>query len=75
MVPACAARHLEQVSVAAEDDRVVRPERTRALVESLPNLVFHRVLEGAAHNTLYQVPAYRQTLEAAFAAIRAAARD
>ena len=59
--------------IAAERDRVVRPERTRVLVESLPNLVFHRVLEGAAHNTLYQVPTYQQTLEAAFAAIRAAA--
>jgi pimeloyl-ACP methyl ester carboxylesterase len=59
--------------IAAEHDRVVRPERTRALVAQLPNLVFHRVLDGAAHNTLYQLPIYRQTLEAAFAAVRAAA--
>jgi len=59
--------------IAAERDQVVRPERTRALVERLPNLVFHRVLEGANHNTLYQLPVYEQSLEAAFAAIRAAA--
>ena len=59
--------------IAAEHDRVVRPERTRALVERLPNLVFHRVLDGAAHNTLYQLPIYQQALTAAFAAVRAAA--
>jgi alpha-beta hydrolase superfamily lysophospholipase len=59
--------------IAAERDRIVRPERTRALVKQVPNLVFHRVLEGANHNTLYQLPVYQQSLEAAFAAIRAAA--
>lgn len=59
--------------IAAEHDRVVRPERTQALVEQLPNLVFHRVLDGAAHNTLYQLPIYEQALEEAFAAVRQAA--
>jgi hypothetical protein len=59
--------------IAAERDRVVRPERTKVLVERLPNLVFHRVLAGAAHNTLYQVPAYAEALKEAFAAVRAAA--
>ena len=59
--------------IAAEQDRLVRPERTQALVERLPNLVFHRVLAGAAHNTLYQLPTYPETLKAAFAALRAAA--
>jgi pimeloyl-ACP methyl ester carboxylesterase len=60
--------------IAAEADQVVRPARTRALVERLPNLVFHRVLAGASHNTLYQLPAYAEALKEAFAALRAAAR-
>jgi pimeloyl-ACP methyl ester carboxylesterase len=59
--------------IAAEQDRVVRPARTQALVESLPNLVFYRVLAGAAHNTLYQLPAYGEALKDALAALRAAA--
>jgi uncharacterized protein len=61
--------------IAAEQDRLVRPERTRALVERVPNLVFERVLAGAAHNTLYQLPAYAEALKDAFAALRAAAED
>ncbi len=60
--------------IAAEQDRVVRPERTRVLLEQLPNLVFERVLAGADHNTLYQLPAYAEALKGAFAALRAAAR-
>ena len=68
------AGNLSPVAViAAEHDRVVRPARTRALVAQLPNLVFHRVLDGAAHNTLYQLPIYQDALKAAFAAVRAAA--
>lgn len=56
--------------IAAERDRVVRPARTKALVEKVPNLVFHTVLAGAAHNTLYQLPSYEEALKASFAAIR-----
>jgi hypothetical protein len=59
--------------IAAEHDQVVRPERTRALVERLPNLVFHRLLADATHNTIYHLPAFEQALEAAFAALRGAA--
>jgi pimeloyl-ACP methyl ester carboxylesterase len=59
--------------IAADRDRVVRPERTRALVEELSNLVFYQVLTDAAHNTLYQLPNFEQALEAAFAALRSAA--
>jgi pimeloyl-ACP methyl ester carboxylesterase len=59
--------------IAAEEDQLVRPERTQALVERVPNLVFERVLAGATHNTLYQLPAYSEALEEAFAALRAAA--
>jgi uncharacterized protein len=59
--------------IAAERDRVVRPERTRALVGKLSNLVFFQVLADAAHNTLYQLPNFEQALKAAFAALRGAA--
>jgi uncharacterized protein len=59
--------------IAAEHDRVVRPERTRALVERLSNLVFYEVVTDAAHNTLYQLPNFEQVLEAALAALRGAA--
>ncbi len=59
--------------IAAERDRVVRPERTRALLDGLSNLVFYQVLPDAAHNTLYQLPNFEQALEAALAALRGAA--
>jgi pimeloyl-ACP methyl ester carboxylesterase len=59
--------------IAAAQDRLIRPRRTAALVERLENLVFYRALEGADHNTLYQVPIYEETLDAAFAAIAGAA--
>jgi alpha-beta hydrolase superfamily lysophospholipase len=59
--------------IAAARDRVVRPERTQALVARLSNLVFHQVLADAAHNTLYQLPIYKQAVETAFAALRRAA--
>lgn len=59
--------------IAAEHDHVVPPARTVALVERLDNLVFHRTLEGADHTSLYQLPTYDPTLEAAFAALQASA--
>jgi pimeloyl-ACP methyl ester carboxylesterase len=59
--------------IAAARDRVVRPERTQTLVARLSNLVFHEVLADAAHNTLYQLPVYKQAVQTAFAALRRAA--
>jgi pimeloyl-ACP methyl ester carboxylesterase len=56
--------------IAAAEDRVVKPRRTRALIERLENLVFEATLAGAGHETLYQVPAYESTLQAAFGALR-----
>ena len=56
--------------IAAASDRVVKPRRTRALIAGLENLVFEATLPGADHNTLYQLPAYESTLQAAFAALR-----
>jgi uncharacterized protein len=59
--------------IAAAEDRVVKPRRTQALVERLENLVFQASLPGAGHETLYQLPAYETTLQAAFGALRNAA--
>jgi uncharacterized protein len=59
--------------IAAAEDRVVKPHRTQALLARLENLVFEASLQGAGHETLYHVPAYETTLEAAFAALRDAA--
>jgi pimeloyl-ACP methyl ester carboxylesterase len=59
--------------IAAAEDCVVKPRRTAGLVARLDNLVFHATLEGAGHETLYELPAYKTTLQAAFGALREAA--
>jgi alpha-beta hydrolase superfamily lysophospholipase len=59
--------------IAAAEDRVVKPRRTKALLDQVDNLVFEATLQGAGHETLYQLPAYETTLQAAFGALRAAA--
>ncbi|HEX6114127.1 MAG TPA: alpha/beta fold hydrolase [Geminicoccaceae bacterium] len=59
--------------IAAAEDRVVKPHRTDALITRLDNLVFHATLQGAGHETLYELPAYKTTLQAAFGALRDAA--
>jgi uncharacterized protein len=61
--------------IAAADDRVVKPHRTEALLARLDNLVFQANLPDAGHETLYELPAYKTTLQAAFAALRAAASE
>jgi pimeloyl-ACP methyl ester carboxylesterase len=55
--------------IAAEDDRVVRPQRTAALRAQLLNLVFDRTLPGASHATIDHLPAYGGTFREAFAAL------
>lgn len=59
--------------IAADQDQIVRPRRTDALVEHLDNLVFRITIEGGSHNTLYSLPSYEEALEAAFAALDQAA--
>jgi uncharacterized protein len=59
--------------IAAAEDRVVKPRRTKALTDRLENLVFEATVQGAGHETLYQLPAYATTLQAAFRALRDAA--
>ncbi len=59
--------------IAAAEDRVVKPPRTEALLAQLDNLVFQATLQDAGHETLYELPAYKTTLQAAFGALRDAA--
>lgn len=58
--------------IAAEQDEVVKPDRTEALRSVIPNLVFDRTIEGASHGSLYGVQAYDDALHQAFDAIRTA---
>jgi hypothetical protein len=39
--------------IAAENDTIISPRRTAALVEAIPNLVFHRIVPGTDHNDIY----------------------
>jgi predicted alpha/beta-fold hydrolase len=55
--------------IAAEDDRVVRPQRTAALRNQISNLVFDRTLAGATHATINNLPAYGITFGEAFEAL------
>jgi predicted alpha/beta hydrolase len=55
--------------IAAEGDRVVRPQRTAALRSKIANLVFDRTLAGASHATIYNLPAYGITFREAFEAL------
>jgi len=55
--------------IAAEGDRVVRPQRTAALRERIANLVFDRTLAGASHATINNLPAYGVTFREAFEAL------
>jgi pimeloyl-ACP methyl ester carboxylesterase len=55
--------------IAAEGDRVVRPQRTAALRNRISNLVFDRTLPGASHATINNLPAYGVTFREAFEAL------
>jgi alpha-beta hydrolase superfamily lysophospholipase len=60
--------------IAAAEDRVVKPHRTAALIARLDNLLFHATLPQAGHETLYELPAYKTTLQNAFDALRDSGR-
>ena len=55
--------------IAAEGDRVVKPQRTAALRNQILNLVFDRTLAGASHATINNLPAYGVTFREAFEAL------
>ncbi len=56
--------------IAGEYDTLIRPARTEALREQVPNLVFNRTIEGAGHNDIYHRPEFQQALREALAALR-----
>lgn len=60
--------------IAAEDDRVVKPQRTAALRQVIPNLVFDRTLPGASHAGIHDLPAYDVAFQEAFEALSQASR-
>lgn len=55
--------------VSAAEDRIVPPERTDALLPSVPNLVHVDSIEGATHNSLYDQPDIGVRLQAALEAV------
>jgi pimeloyl-ACP methyl ester carboxylesterase len=59
--------------IAAERDRVVRPQRTAALRSQIPNLAFDRTLAGASHATILDLPAYEVAFKQALEALSQAA--
>lgn len=55
--------------LAAEGDEIVPPERTDALRECVPNLVFDRTISRAGHNDLYARSDFHQAMDEALAAV------
>ncbi len=55
--------------IAASDDEVIPPARTRALQQAVPNLVFSSLLEGVGHNNIYNGPDLREAMATAVAII------
>lgn len=55
--------------ILAEDDKVVRPARSRTLIRATPNLVYERTIEEAGHNSIHGDPAYHEAFREALAAL------
>lgn len=70
-VDAMAGNDTPVAIIAAENDRVIKPERTEALRKTIGNLVFDRMIAGG-HADIYAMPAYQEALRAALAALKAA---
>lgn len=60
---ALAGREVPVAVIAAGADRVVPPERTRALESALARLVYSRTLPDASHQNLYDRPEFQLALE------------
>lgn len=57
--------HAPVAIIAAEQDEIVAGERTQALRERAPNLVFDETIAGAGHNSLYSQSAFQDAMRAA----------
>ena len=62
-------RRLPVAVIAAGSDRLVRPPRTAALRQAIPNLVYDRTISGADHNSIYVHPDFPAAMRAALAAV------
>jgi pimeloyl-ACP methyl ester carboxylesterase len=61
--------------ILAGEDKVVPPERSRALIRLLRRPVMERTIEGGTHNGLYERPAIDAALRDALDAVIAASAD
>jgi len=58
--------------IAAENDQVIKPERTERLRGAIERLVFDRTIEAAGHGDIHGMPAYQDALKDALEALKAA---
>lgn len=71
-IDAAGALHKSDVPVAmiaAERDEIVPSERTRALRDAVPNLVFDRTIENAGHNDIYGRSDFQDAMREALAVL------
>ena len=55
--------------ISGEYDTLIRPARTQALRQHVPNLVYDRTIGGAGHNDIYVRPEFQQAMQEALAAL------
>jgi len=55
--------------IAGEYDTLIRPARTDALRQRVPNLVFDRTIAAAGHNDIYHRPDFQAAMREALAAV------
>jgi hypothetical protein len=73
-VGALRGRPIPVAVIAAEDDRVVRPARTAALLEGLANIVYARTIDDAGHASIHDLRDYDEAFRNAMAALASAAQ-
>jgi len=55
--------------ISGEYDTLIRPARTQALRQHVPNLVYDRTIGAAGHNDIYVRPEFQQAMQEALAAL------
>lgn len=68
-VDAMAGNSTPVAIIAAEQDQVIKPERTAILRSAIGNLVFDETIEGGGHADIYAMPAYPKALRAALSGV------
>ena len=72
-VEAMAGNSTPVAIIAAEQDQVIKPERTAILRSAIERLVFDQTIEGSGHADIYAMPAYPKALRAALKTFRSGA--